>query len=78
MSARTPIRLVADTDDDECGFILYDPQATMGVEQGVGDWDDKRRELYGFGTRTSGKRMADSALVASVLVGYLGKHAKDL
>ena len=49
MSARTPIRLVADTDDDECGFVLYDPQATMGVEQGVGDWDDKRREFAGDG-----------------------------
>ena len=41
-------------------------------------WDAERRELFGFGDRTSGKKMGDSGLVASVLVGYLGKNAKDL
>jgi len=41
-------------------------------------WDKKRRELFGLGSRTTGKKQEDHALICSVLAGFLGKHAHQL
>ena len=40
-----PIELIADTDDDEQGYVLYDPAAVDGEEPGLGGWQDKRETL---------------------------------
>lgn len=52
-------RLIADTDDDERGFVLYDPQAVGSLEPGIGDWDEKRRMLAGDGRAAVHAAMAE-------------------
>lgn len=40
-----PIQLIADVDDDEQGYVLYDPAAVEGEKPGFGGWEDKRETL---------------------------------
>ena len=41
-------------------------------------WLEKRNKLFNFSASSAGSKLPPSAVVSSVLTGYLGKHANML
>lgn len=42
------------------------------------DWQKERQKVYGLGASSAGSRLKDDAMVCSLLIGHLGRHANRM